>query len=136
MLLDSVSNIERLGFSAVSGGEVSCCAGDGVRVIVAAAASTGFWADSGGVIDDGGGDGVLLMLRVVILDCEEDMRADRFCDMINRRRGGCAYSDRKLSLLLSQGYRAEEECCALLAGVRQWYCFREARVDQYDNVAQ
>lgn len=68
MLLDFVSNIERLGFLAVSGGEVSCCAGDGVRLKVAADARTGFCADSGGVIDDGGGDGVLLVLRVETLD--------------------------------------------------------------------
>jgi len=87
MLLEFVSNIERLTFLAVSGGDVSCCAGDGVRVIVAAAARTGFCADSGGVIDEGGGDGVLLVLRREILDCEEDMRADRFCDIVNRRRG-------------------------------------------------
>ena len=42
MLLDVVLNMERRGFLAVSGGEVSCWIGDGVRWMMAAGASAGF----------------------------------------------------------------------------------------------
>lgn len=85
MLLVVVSKRDRRGFFAVSGGEVSCCTGEGVRCISAAGASADFWEDGGGVIDDGGGVGVLLLLlrKEILLDCVEVIREFRFCDIFN-----------------------------------------------------